>query len=204
MQPERLAWGADGFLPVIIQDATTNEVLTLAYANREALEETIATGITVLYSRSRQALWRKGETSGNTQQIESVTYDCDADALLYRVHPEGPACHTGRRSCFGPAPLAAALDDLEHVLERRKREAPEGSYVGHLYERGINEITKKVGEEAIELIVASKDDASEHIVWEAADLLFHTMVLLAFKNVPLDRVGAELLRRAQSRTEPAS
>ncbi len=204
MQPEGLAWGADGFLPVIIQDATTNEVLTLAYANRDALEQTIATGMTVLYSRSRQALWRKGETSGNVQQIESVTYDCDADALLYRVHPKGPACHTGRHSCFGPSPLAAALADLERVLESRKREAPQGSYVGHLYERGINEITKKVGEEAVELIVASKDDAPEHIVWEAADLLFHTLVLLTFKNVALDRVGAELLRRAQSRTEPAS
>lgn len=211
-----LKWNADGLLPVVIADARTNAVLTLAYANREALEKTIAQRSTYLYSRSRQQLWHKGEESGHTQEVVEVAYDCDADALLYRVIPNGPACHTGEQSCFHHVILRQAQDDnaeaqddnaaqrfpkaiahLEDVLEQRKGADPGSSYVAKLYSGGVDKIGKKIGEEATEVVIAAKNASHDELVWEAADLIFHLLVLLKAANVPLDDVGGELLRRAK-------
>jgi phosphoribosyl-ATP pyrophosphohydrolase/phosphoribosyl-AMP cyclohydrolase len=205
---EAIKWNAEGLVPVVIADARTNAVLTLAYANREALEKTIAERSTYLYSRSRAKLWRKGEESGNTQEVVEVAYDCDGDAVLYRVIPSGPACHTGARSCFHNIILRQAQDDdgraftqavqhLERVLEERKTAAPESSYVATLYRGGVDKIGKKIGEEATEVVIAAKNASHDELVWEAADLIFHLLVLLKSANVPLDDVGGELLRRAK-------
>ena len=214
MQLDRIEWNVDGLVPVVIADARTNEVLTLAWANREALERTLATRSTHLYSRSRAALWHKGESSGNTQQVVSVAYDCDADALLYRVIPSGPACHTGAQSCFhnillSPPVLRSpsketpkdgafteAIAHLEAVLEERKGASPDSSYVAKLYAGGVDKIGKKIGEEATEVVIAAKNASSEELIWESSDLLFHLLVLLKHLNVPLDAVGAHLLSRA--------
>ena len=214
MQLDRIEWNVDGLVPVVIADARTNEVLTLAWANREALERTLATRSTHLYSRSRAALWHKGESSGNTQQVVSVAYDCDADALLYRVIPSGPACHTGAQSCFHNILLSSpvlrsqsketpkdgafteAIAHLEAVLEERKGASPDSSYVAKLYAGGVDKIGKKIGEEATEVVIAAKNASSEELIWESSDLLFHLLVLLKHLNVPLDAVGAHLLSRA--------
>lgn len=215
---EKLKWNADGLLPVVIADARTNAVLTLAYANREALEKTIAERSTYLYSRSRAKLWHKGEESGNTQKVVDIAYDCDADALLYRVIPKGPACHTGADSCFhnvivsmsnDPEPeqaatsaveanrFSSAISHLESVLEQRKHADPESSYVARLYSGGVDKMGKKIGEEATEVVIAAKNASHDELVWESADLIFHLLVLLKAANVPLDDVGGELLRRAK-------
>jgi phosphoribosyl-AMP cyclohydrolase / phosphoribosyl-ATP pyrophosphohydrolase len=207
MDLNALKWNAQGLLPVVIADARTNAVLTLAYANREALERTISERSTYLFSRSRNTLWQKGESSGHTQKVVSVAYDCDADALLYRVIPKGPACHTGAESCFHNVvlgddepvslSLSKALAHLEEILEQRKSASPESSYVAKLYQRGVDKIGKKIGEEATEVVIAAKNDSYEELVWESADLLFHLLVLLKHQHVSLDDVGAELLRRAK-------
>lgn len=204
---ESLKWNADGLLPVVIVDARTNAVLTLAYANREALEKTIEQRSTYLYSRSRRKLWHKGEESGNTQKVLEVAYDCDADALLYRVIPSGPACHTGAQSCFHnlilrdesevPKRFNDAVAHLERVLEQRRSADPDSSYVANLYRGGVDKIGKKIGEEATEVVIAAKNSSHDELVWEAADLVFHLLVLLKAANVPLDDVGGELLRRAK-------
>jgi phosphoribosyl-ATP pyrophosphohydrolase/phosphoribosyl-AMP cyclohydrolase len=211
---DELKWNADGLLPVVIADAGTGAVLTLAYANREALQRTIDERSTYLYSRSRQKLWHKGEESGNTQEVVEVAYDCDADALLYRVIPSGPACHTGAQSCFHRTLLGAprylgypsipqddtfvkAVAHLENVLEQRKSADPGSSYVAKLYAGGVDKIGKKIGEEATEVVIAAKNASHDELVWEAADLIFHLLVLLKASNVPLDDVGGELLRRAK-------
>lgn len=205
MDLNELKWDAGGLLPVVIADARSGAVLTLAYANREALERTIAERSTYLYSRSRRSLWHKGETSGNTQHVVSIAYDCDADALLYRVIPNGPACHTGAESCFhnviageaeGPA-LARAIAHLDSVLEERKTASPESSYVAKLYSGGVDKIGKKIGEEATEVVIAAKNASHEELVWESADLIFHLLVLLKHAGVAFDDVGAELLRRVK-------
>lgn len=203
---DTLKWNADGLIPVIIADARTNAVLTLAYADREALEKTIAERTTYLFSRSRQKLWHKGEESGHTQEVVEVAYDCDADAVLYRVIPSGPACHTGAQSCFhnvmmtagkDAGAFAAAVAHLETVLEQRKSADPDSSYVAKLYAGGVDKIGKKIGEEATEVVIAAKNASHDELVWEAADLIFHLLVLLKLANVPLDDVGGELLRRAK-------
>lgn len=211
---DQIRWSADGLVPVVIADARTNAVLTLAYANREALEKTIAERSTYLYSRSRQKLWHKGEESGHTQEVVEVAYDCDADAILYRVIPSGPACHTGAESCFHNVVLPfdnvqgrlTAQDDnafikaithLEKVLVERKGADPASSYVAKLYSGGIDKIGKKIGEEATEVVIAAKNASHDELVWEAADLIFHLLVLLKAADVPLDDVGGELLRRAK-------
>ncbi|HET9096522.1 MAG TPA: bifunctional phosphoribosyl-AMP cyclohydrolase/phosphoribosyl-ATP diphosphatase HisIE [Candidatus Baltobacteraceae bacterium] len=203
---DTLKWNADGLIPVVIADARTNAVLTLAYANREALEKTIAERSTYLYSRSRQKLWRKGEESGHTQEVLEVSYDCDSDAVLYRVVPNGPACHTGEQSCFhnvllapqrGAGAFAKAVAHLEEVLEQRKSADPDSSYVARLYAGGVDKIGKKIGEEATEVVIAAKNASHDELVWEAADLVFHLLVLLKSANVPLDDVGGELLRRVK-------
>ena len=204
---ENLRFGDDGLLPVAIVDARTGALLTLAYANREALEKTLATRETYLWSRSRGRLWRKGEESGNTQRVVAVDADCDADAVVYRVIPAGPACHTGAASCFHQPVLEApdgeragaflaAVAHLEAVIASRRGADPKTSYVARLLAGGVDRIGKKIGEEATELVIAAKNQSRDEIVWEAADLLFHTLVLLAEENVTLDEVGAEFKRRA--------
>lgn len=207
-----IRWGSDGLVPVVIADASDGAVLTLAYANREALDRTLATGSTWLWSRSRGELWNKGATSGNTQRVVSVSVDCDADALLYRVVPNGPACHTGAASCFAttvaldgaaiePAgeAFARAVGALARTIETRKANPPAGSYTAKLFAGGVDRIAKKIGEEATEVVIAAKNDDRAELVWETADLLYHTLVLLAERGVALDEVGAELSRRAKPR-----
>jgi phosphoribosyl-ATP pyrophosphohydrolase/phosphoribosyl-AMP cyclohydrolase len=209
MSIDELAWGDDGLLPVVVQDAQSGAVLTLAYANRAALERTLAEKATWLYSRSRRTLWKKGESSGNTQAVVEVAYDCDADALLYRVHPHGPACHTGATSCFSnhllvetagaaePGTFNAALAHLRATLVERRNASPETSYTAKLLRGGVDRIAKKVGEEATEVVIAAKNDDPAALAWEVADLFYHTLVLLEARGVTLDDVGKELLRRAK-------
>jgi phosphoribosyl-AMP cyclohydrolase / phosphoribosyl-ATP pyrophosphohydrolase len=203
-------WDANGLAPVVIADAVTGTVLTLAYANREALERTLATRSTWLWSRSRSELWNKGATSGDTQRVISVSLDCDGDALLYRVVPSGPACHTGALSCFSTtlplegaeeapdgAAFAGALAALARTIAARKANPIEGSYTAKLFAGGVDRIGKKIGEEATEVVIAAKNDDRAELVWETADLLYHTLVILAERGVALDQVGAELSRRAK-------
>ena len=205
MNPEELAWDENGLVPVVIQDVRSGTVLTLAYANREAVERTMAERVTYLYSRSRHALWRKGETSGNTQRVVAVRRDCDGDALVYEVIPEGPACHTGAASCFEndaavperSAVFARALDHLQATIASRRDASPEESYTAKLLLGGVDRIGKKIGEEAVEVVIAAKNDSKSELAWEAADLLYHTMLLLAERGVSLDEIGQELLRRAK-------
>jgi phosphoribosyl-ATP pyrophosphohydrolase/phosphoribosyl-AMP cyclohydrolase len=209
MSIDDLAWGRDGLLPVVIQDARSGAVLTLAYANREALERTLAERTTYLYSRSRAALWKKGETSGNTQAVAQVAYDCDGDALLYRVVPAGPACHTGASSCFDAGELLGAtaetaggefvraVNHLRETIAARRDASPETSYTARLLREGVDRIGKKIGEEAVEVVIAAKNGEPGEIAWEVADLFYHTLVLLEERGVALDEVGRELLRRAE-------
>jgi phosphoribosyl-ATP pyrophosphohydrolase/phosphoribosyl-AMP cyclohydrolase len=207
MSIDELTFGSDGLLPVVIQDSESGRVLTLAYANREALERTLAERSTWLYSRSRRALWNKGATSGNTQRVVGVSADCDGDALLYRVEPAGPACHTGAASCFERSlagdpepperPFERAVRHLETTIESRRTADPERSYVAKLLRGGVDRICKKIGEEATEVVIAAKNAAPEELKWESADLVFHLLVLLAERGVTLDDVGEELLRRAK-------
>ena len=201
-----IAWDERGLVPVVIQDASSGAVLTLAYANREALERTLRERTTWLYSRSRAELWRKGATSGNTQSVVSVSYDCDADALLYRVVAHGPACHTGAPSCFAtdllpvsapePGAFVRALAHLRATIAGRRDASPESSYTAKLLHDGVDRIGKKIGEEATEVVIAAKNGDAREIAWETADLVYHLLVLLEERGVPLDDVGTELLRRA--------
>ena len=182
-------------------------MLTLAYANREALERTLAERSTYLFSRSRKALWKKGETSGNTQSVVGVDYDCDADALLYRVIPSGPACHTGSASCFSERLLGGdppaqgaferALAHLRTTIASRRGASPESSYTAKLLQGGVDAIVQKIGEEATEVVIAAKNGSRDELRWEAADLVYHLLVLLEERGVDLDEVGEELLRRAK-------
>ena len=207
MTLDELAWPADGLLPVGVQDARSGAVLTLAYANREALERTLAERSTYLFSRSRKALWKKGETSGNTQSVVGVDYDCDADALLYRVIPSGPACHTGSASCFSERLLGGdppaqgaferALAHLRTTIASRRGASPESSYTAKLLQGGVDAIVQKIGEEATEVVIAAKNGSRDELRWEAADLVYHLLVLLEERGVDLDEVGEELLRRAK-------
>jgi phosphoribosyl-ATP pyrophosphohydrolase/phosphoribosyl-AMP cyclohydrolase len=205
-----ITWPADGLIPVIVVDDRTGAVLTLAYADRVALERTIATQSTWLFSRSRQELWHKGATSGNTQRVVSVAVDCDADAVIYRVVPAGPACHTGAASCFGPpirltnvvepaaaaGAFAVAIGELAATIGTRKRDPGAGSYTAKLLAGGVDRIGKKIGEEATEVVIAAKNDDRNELIWETADLLYHLLVLLAAREIDLDEVGSELTRRA--------
>ena len=204
---EELKWGDDGLLPVVISDARGGDVLTVAYANREALERTIRERTTWLFSRSRDRLWKKGERSGNVQRVVSVAYDCDGDALWYRVVPSGPACHTGEPTCFSRELLVAgddrtgafprAVARLRETIERRRDADPEQSYTAKLLRDGVDRIAKKLGEEAIEIVIAAKNASSDEIRWEAADLVYHLLVLLEERGVDHDDVGEELRRRAR-------
>ena len=208
---EQLRFDEAGLIPAIVQDAVSKEVLTLAYMNRESLEKTVESGETWFWSRSRQELWHKGATSGHTQKVVSLSYDCDGDALVVRVVPNGPACHNGTYSCFVealPAPASeeavskelvgnrfAIFGELEALIAARETERPEGSYTTYLFEKGVDKILKKVGEEAAEVIIAAKNRSHDELRYEAADLLFHLLVLLREQKLPLDDVLRELHSR---------
>ncbi|MEH7275607.1 bifunctional phosphoribosyl-AMP cyclohydrolase/phosphoribosyl-ATP diphosphatase HisIE [Neobacillus vireti] len=192
-----------GLVPAIVQDAETKEVLTLAYMNQESLTKTLETGETWFFSRSRQELWHKGATSGNTQTVVSVKYDCDQDAVLVLVQPKGPACHTGAVSCFseGITERSNSLADyqilqtLEKLITEREKDRPEGAYTTYLFEKGVDKILKKVGEEASEVIIAAKNRDKEELKWEAADLLYHLQVLLVEQGLPFKEVLQTLKER---------
>jgi phosphoribosyl-ATP pyrophosphohydrolase/phosphoribosyl-AMP cyclohydrolase len=193
---ENAKFGADGLIPAVVQDARTREVLTVAYMNKEALQLTLERRETYLWSRSRQQLWHKGETSGNSQKVTKVSLDCDNDAVLVEVEPLGPACHTGAYSCFGVEPeLEGVLQELYSVIEQRKEKRPDGSYTTYLFSSGLDKILKKVGEEATETIVAAKNSDSQRLVSETGDLLYHLLVLLVERGVTLDEISRELKER---------
>ena len=196
-----LKFDANGLIPAIVQDHYTKEVLTLAYMNAESLAITIDEGRTCFFSRSRQQLWRKGETSGNVQHVVSITADCDKDALVVEVVKDGPACHTGAESCFfRPVYLseentAFTLQGLMDMLQGRKESPKEGSYTSYLFEKGIDKILKKVGEESTEVIIAGKAEDKKETIYEIADLTYHVMVLMVQMGITLEDVTAELEKR---------
>lgn len=233
---QNIKWDAYGLIPTVVQDAATKEVLMLAYMNEDSLQKSIDTGQTWFWSRSRSELWNKGATSGNTQQILSLNYDCDGDTLLALVNPQGPACHTGETTCFyrllasvdqeglategsvtkslnqattptsNASPQEAAgiseadsrfsvLAELESLIAQRYIERPEGAYTTYLFEKGIDKILKKVGEETAESIIAAKNQDNDELRYEVSDLIYHLLVLLRERNLPLDDIMAELERR---------
>lgn len=210
MTIENLKFDEKGLIPAIVQDAKTKEVLTLAYMNKESLEKSLETKETWFYSRSRQELWHKGETSGNTQTIVQIKYDCDQDSLVVLVEPKGPACHNGTTSCFteslteGSSIEASNLEEyrilqsLQEVIKLREQERPEGAYTTYLFEKGVDKILKKVGEEASEVIIAAKNRDPEELKWEAADLLYHLLVLLEEQKLPFSEILKVLNKRHES------
>jgi phosphoribosyl-ATP pyrophosphohydrolase/phosphoribosyl-AMP cyclohydrolase len=206
MNIDDLKFDERGLIPAIVQDAQTREVLTLAYMNEQSLARTIETGQTWFWSRSRNELWHKGETSGNTQNVVALHSDCDKDVILVMVNPAGPACHTGARSCFDSTAvdedLGLLLNRLYELIESRERERPEGSYTTYLFESGLDKILKKVGEESAETIIAAKNEDHGRLTAEAADLVYHLLVLLVARGVSLDDIREELAtRRGASETK---
>lgn len=211
LKPEDVRFDKRGLVPAVVQDARTREVLTLAYMNEESLRRTLQEGETWFWSRSRSELWHKGATSGNTQRVVEVRLDCDADALVVLVEPRGPACHTGAVSCFqreavgasqvekGADGIGAVLEELYRVIAARRREMPEGSYTTYLFEKGLNKILKKVGEEAAETIIAAKDEDLSALTAETADLVYHLLVLMVERGLTLEALGGELARRRGGR-----
>ncbi len=198
---EDLKFDKDGLIPAIVVDVNTKEVLTLAYMNKESLAITLEKGLTCFYSRSRQQLWLKGETSGNYQHVVSITADCDKDALVVKVEKDGPACHTGEESCFfNPVFIHEekhefSLRGLEQLLQGRKKDMPQGSYTTYLFEKGLDKILKKVGEESTEVIIAGKAKDKAETIYEIADLAYHVMVLMVEAGISVDEVQAELASR---------
>ncbi|MGG4550745.1 bifunctional phosphoribosyl-AMP cyclohydrolase/phosphoribosyl-ATP diphosphatase HisIE [Paenibacillus humicus] len=212
---EAIQWDESGLVPAIVQDAASKEVLMLAYMNRDSLKKSLETGQTWFWSRSRAELWNKGATSGNTQQIVALRYDCDGDTLLVEVHRQGPACHTGEDSCFYRTAAAAedqaagagdansgtasgrfaVLAELEQLIAERYKERPEGAYTTYLFDKGIDKILKKVGEETAESIIAAKNGDNDELRYEVSDLIYHLLVLLRERNLPLDDIMQELERR---------
>jgi phosphoribosyl-AMP cyclohydrolase / phosphoribosyl-ATP pyrophosphohydrolase len=195
--PENIAFTADGLVPVVVQDRVSGDVLMVAWANAEALQRTAETGLAHFWSRSRGVLWKKGETSGHLLHVRAARLDCDRDTLLLLVDADGPACHEGTRTCFGEDGLTAAgiLPALERVIADRARARPEGSYTTRLLEKGLDHSLKKVGEEATEVVLAGKGESDRRLAEESADLLFHLLVVLAQRRVPLGDVLAVLQER---------
>lgn len=196
-----LKFDAQGLIPAVVVDAASKKVLTLAYMNRESLEISMQEGRTCFWSRSRQELWRKGETSGNVQHIVDITADCDRDALVVTVNKEGPACHLGTDSCFndkifqGDQPVPFSIEGLYALLQGRKETLPEGSYTTYLFQKGLDKILKKVGEESTEVIIAGKANDKPETVYEIADLMYHVMVLMVEMGISVEDVTAELASR---------
>ncbi len=196
-----LKFDEKGLIPAIVVDGKTEEVLTLAYMNEESLRITLEEGKTCFWSRSRKTLWRKGETSGNYQKVLSIVADCDKDALVVKVDKAGPACHTGAESCFfnplyiGEAAEKFSLNGLYALLLQRKREKPEGSYTTYLFEKGLDKILKKVGEECTEVIIGGKAEDKKETIYEIADLTYHVLVLMAQMGITVEEVEAELASR---------
>ena len=211
---ERIRFDEKGLVPAVIQDAATGAVLMLAYMNRESLGKTIETGTTWFFSRSRQELWNKGATSGHTQQVREMYYDCDGDTLLIKVEQTGSACHEGTFSCFSrkfgePDSTVAArpespdfvLPGLYRVIEDRRQNPKEGSYTNSLFVKGQDRILKKIGEETAETIIASKNQSEGEVIYEMADLWYHCLVLLAWHGIDLDRLLTELEKRRSGKTQ---
>ncbi len=197
---EEVKFDEKGLIPAIVVDAKTKEVLTLAYMNKESLQITLEKKLTCFYSRSREKLWLKGETSGNYQHVLSITADCDKDALVVEVEKEGPACHTGAESCFFNSVLeretpAFSLKGLAKLIEGRKIEKTAGSYTTYLFEKGLDKILKKVGEESTEVIIAAKADDKKETIYEIADLTYHVLVLMIQMGISLDEIYDELASR---------
>ena len=189
-----------GLVPAIIQDATTRNVLMLGYMNPEAYEKTRLTGLVTFYSRSRQCLWTKGETSGNYLHVVSVQVDCDNDTLLIKVTPDGPVCHTGTDTCWGERNEASPLSfltELQDFIERRHEEMPEGSYTTSLFRDGLNRMAQKVGEEALETVIEAVNGTDERLVYECSDMFYHLIVLLTSKGLRIEDVARELQQRHQ-------
>jgi len=211
----QLKFDDQGLIPAIVQDAATGRVLTLAYMNRETVQLSLKEQQTWFWSRSRQKMWHKGETSGNTQQILRAEADCDGDALLVVVQPQGPACHTGKDSCFfndvfgaefrpsfgplGGGRFLTTLERLVDVIKTRKAEMPEGSYTTYLFSQGLDKILKKIGEESAETIIAAKNQSKSELTVESADLLYHLLVLFVNEGLEVEDVLAELEKRAQKK-----
>ena len=198
---DELKFDEKGLIPAVVVDAATKKVLTVAYMNRESLEISMKEGTTCFWSRSRQELWRKGETSGNKQHIVSITADCDKDALTVSVYKDGPACHLGTDSCFNNLVFESdereefSLEALMKVIEGRKIDKKEGSYTTYLFEKGTDKILKKVGEECTEVIIAGKADDKAETIYEIADLVYHVMVLMIQMGISLDDITKELASR---------
>lgn len=201
MNIEQIKFDEKGLVPAIIQDYYTKEVLTLAYMNKESLEITLRDKKTCFFSRSRQELWLKGETSGNYQHVVSVKYDCDADALLVEVKKDGPACHTGTESCFFNSLFEAedyssfTPEKLYELIKDRKINPSEKSYTTYLFEKGLDKILKKVGEECTEVIIAAKNNDNDELRYEIADLYYHTLVLMIEQGLTIQDVKDELAKR---------
>ncbi|ALO15389.1 bifunctional phosphoribosyl-AMP cyclohydrolase/phosphoribosyl-ATP diphosphatase HisIE [Salinivirga cyanobacteriivorans] len=187
----------NGLVPAIVQDATTRQVLMLGYMNKEAVERTLKSGKVTFYSRSRQEIWVKGETSGNTLNLIDIYPDCDNDTLLVMATPEGPTCHTGNYNCFATkkTSIMEFLPQLQSVIEQRKNEMPAGSYTTSLFEKGIDKIAQKVGEEAVETVIEAKNTNDKLLLNESADLIFHLMVLLSKRNLSIEKVEEILITR---------
>ena len=187
-----------GLVPAIIQDVVTQKVLMLGFMNEEAYQKTIDTKHVTFWSRTRNTLWTKGETSGNFLNLVDIKVDCDNDTLLIQAHPDGPTCHTGTDTCWGednvPSPLLF-LTELQDFINRRKEEMPEGSYTTKLFKEGINKIAQKVGEEALETVIEATNGTTDHLVYEASDLLYHLLVMLTEKGLRIEDVAQELQKR---------
>lgn len=214
MKIESIQFDEKGLIPAIVQDAFSKEVLTLAYMNLESLKKSIETKETWFYSRSRQELWNKGATSGNTQKILNMIFDCDKDALVVLVETAGPACHKGTISCFNESIFERKLEsfqnnfkdyqiliELEQVIKEREKERPEGAYTTYLFEKGVDKILKKVGEEASEVIIAAKNRDKEELKWEAADLIYHLLVLFQEQKLPFNEVLSVLNKRKDGKNK---
>ena len=204
---DKIKYNDRGLIPAVLQDYESGEVLMLAYMNKKAFKKTIETGKACFWSRSRQEIWLKGNTSGNYQEVQNIYLDCDGDALLVQVKPEGPACHTGEKSCFFQHLAGAGKEDfafqkkasflqvLSEVIAARKKELPENSYTTYLFEKGIDKITKKLAEEAAEVIIAAKNEDEEEIIYESADLIYHLLVLLESNRISVEQIFSELKSR---------
>lgn len=208
-QLNNIQFNEKGLVPAIVQDVRTKDVLMLAYMNEESIQQTLDTGFATYYSRSRQKIWVKGETSGNLQTVKSIAYDCDQDSILLQVEQKGVACHTGNWSCFSEkltlnsltddkdGKIESLLNDLYETIVNRKVNPVEGSYTSYLFEKGIDKILKKVGEETSEVIIGAKNEGTEELIYEISDLVYHVIVLMVEKGVKLEEIKEALQNRRE-------